>query len=201
MEIDVRLTADGSLILSHDDRTAGHDPFIENDLVEIRREQEHVATLNEGWAAVPDDGYVNIEIKNALGEADYDVRRRSVDLVAEWIGANADGRRIVISSFDPWAMRKTRRILPGVATGQLLATWAGPKRVMPWVAGQGHDAINLPRRQLFPEPEAIVRRADELGLRVVAWTIDDPEDARQLSAAGVAALITNDPQGVLAALA
>lgn len=42
--------------------------------------------------------------------------------------------------------------------------------------------------------EAAVRRAHARGVPVVAWTVDDPADLARVDAAGVDAVVTNDPR-------
>ena len=47
---------------------------------------------------------------------------------------------------------------------------------------------------------AAVARAHELGVPVLAWTVDDPRDLERVVAAGVDGVITNDPRIFLATL-
>lgn len=42
--------------------------------------------------------------------------------------------------------------------------------------------------------EAAVRRAHERGAAVLAWTVDEPSDLARVDAAGVDAVVTNDPR-------
>ena len=41
--------------------------------------------------------------------------------------------------------------------------------------------------------EAFVREVKSVGLKLAAWTVDDPEVARRLIAAGVESITTNKP--------
>jgi glycerophosphoryl diester phosphodiesterase len=47
---------------------------------------------------------------------------------------------------------------------------------------------------------AAVERAHAAGAAVWAWTVDDPDEAERLDAAGVDAIITNDPARLLVTL-
>lgn len=46
----------------------------------------------------------------------------------------------------------------------------------------------------------VVERCQAIGIPVVAWTIDDPERARQLVVLGVDAIVSNDPRMLVATL-
>ena len=45
----------------------------------------------------------------------------------------------------------------------------------------------------WPMNDAFVREVKAAGLKLAAWTIDDPEVARRLIAAGVESITTNKP--------
>ena len=57
-------------------------------------------------------------------------------------------------------------------------------------------------RALHPHASAVncafVRRAHDAGIQVNVWTVDEPEQIREMLAAGVDRIITNDPAGALA---
>ena len=46
---------------------------------------------------------------------------------------------------------------------------------------------------LVEDAEAKVLEAHESGIELVAWTVDDPHLAEVLAAAGVSAIVSNDP--------
>ena len=73
-------------------------------------------------------------------------------------------------------LRALRTITPPIA-GTLLAQSCASALVL-------HHALVSP---------AAVRRVHARGAAVVAWTVDDPRDLLRLDAAGVDAVVTNDP--------
>ena len=203
VELDVRLTRDDELIIHHDNHAEGAPgPFIDHDWREIRAALPDVPTLDEAWDAVGSDAFVNIEIKNVRPRAGLNRGRKVADHVIRWLERTPDALdRVIVSSFDPWSTRRVRRQAPGVRTGQLFTDLAPPGWAIKWAARDRHETINLPRKRLLADAEAVVARAAATGLGVFVWTVDEPGEASMLAAAGVAAIITNDPPTVLGALA
>ena len=58
-------------------------------------------------------------------------------------------------------------------------------------------AYNPDYREVLANPEA-VRALRAAGIAVAVWTADDPADWETLTTAGVDAIITNTPAGLLA---
>ena len=199
VEIDVRFSRDGRLIVHHDPAEPGLESFARLDYVQIRRDVPFVPTLDEIWDAVGDTAYVNIEIK--VDEGDAARRSQLVEEVVGWIGHHGAAERVVLSSFDAWTTRTVRALAPHLLSGQLVTKWAPAVQTIPMVARDGHHSINLPVDSLRDDPEGVVAAAAESGLRVMVWTVDDPATIQRLAEAGVAAVITNDPKTALEALA
>lgn len=199
VEIDVRFSRDGRLIVHHDDAEPGSEPFARLDFVQIRRDYPFVPTLDETWDALGDTAYMNIEIK--IDEADAQRHGRLVEDVVDWIGEHQAAERVVVSSFDAWTTRRVRSLAPHLLIGQLVTKWARASQIIPMVARDGHQSINLPVDSLQDDPDAVVRTAADNGLVVMVWTVDDPATIQRLAEAGVAAVISNDPATALEALA
>jgi len=194
IELDVRACRGGEVVVFHDDdleRLAGRgDRICDLALSEIRTVRLHgghpIATLAEALEAT--DGLeVNVEIKSPqvgrAGALPAKVARTIADLRAV--------DRVLLSSFDPWALVQAHQALPGLSLALLFHAgepfpvrrgWLGP-----WV---GASALH-PEHVLCSE-EAIEgwRRR---GYAVNVWTVDDPERIRQLAAWGVDGLFCNDP--------
>jgi glycerophosphoryl diester phosphodiesterase len=66
-----------------------------------------------------------------------------------------------------------------------------PFAVIARAAAAGHASVNLPLARTLPNADRIVEAAGELA--VLVWTVNDPDDARSLAAAGVCGIFTDDP--------
>jgi glycerophosphoryl diester phosphodiesterase len=197
VELDVRRTVDGVLIVHHDAVVSG------STIVTMRADQlpPHVPGLADALGAC--EGMdVNIEIKNDPEEPDYDETQWVADQVVALLAKRADRTRMLISSFDRETINHVRLADPSLKTGFLLTV---PELVdgltleefMSSVAEEGHIAIH-PHR--FAATQVFVDAAHAHGLAVNVWTVDKPEELCNLAAIGVDALITNVPDEARAAL-
>ncbi|HEV3220367.1 MAG TPA: glycerophosphodiester phosphodiesterase family protein [Candidatus Acidoferrales bacterium] len=112
------------------------------------------------------------------------------------LASSGELARATVISFDPAVLLSLRRIEPMAMTG-MLAERAGLESI--------DRAVSVGARQLLPRanrvtPELIeaARRAD---LKVVAWTVNEPEEMRALIASGVDGIITDFPDRLAAVLA
>jgi glycerophosphoryl diester phosphodiesterase len=136
------------------------------------------------------------------------VADRTVALVRE----HGLAARAMIQSFDWRVVRRVQAIAPEIPTGCLTApqtvarTAVGPS---PFNAGLDLEAFggSVPRlahaagcRYWTPAFRMIgagdVAEAHRLGLRVVPWTVNEPEDLRSVVALGVDGLITDYPDRI-----
>ena len=105
------------------------------------------------------------------------------------VGASFPEDRLGISRkqrFGPVVSRGLRSLLP------LTPMLVGPllERALATVLVLKHELVS---------PRA-VRRAHARGASVVAWTVDDPRDLSRVVAAGVDAVVTNDPSTFVSTL-
>lgn len=191
MELDVRRTLDGVLILGHDSVHASIGPLSEATFATIRDMDPLIPTLEEGLAAIPRTMAVNVEIKNWKTESGFDRRRTIVDQTISTLREVDDPSRILISSFDPFAMIRTKRIDPSFARGQLIWTNTRLSVGLWWTRAFKHQSVNLPAVYMEDDPESVVRRANGLGLAVMVYVVDDPDTMRRLFSAGVDMIVTN----------
>lgn len=193
IEVDVRRSADNVLVLSHDPDHPAIGVISELTMEDIRAGAPEIPTLTEAMAVIPHSVFVNLEIKNTLTEPGFDRKRTIVSETLDQIEKIDSLDRILLSSFDPFAVAHAKRRYPAVARGLLVARrtklWIG----MRWAARAQHGAIHLAREHLIGEPDVVVKGAKSHGLAVAVWTVDDPEEMRRLFAAGVSIVITNDP--------
>lgn len=194
VELDVRLTHDRVLIIHHDDHEGDLGPFSTLPFAEIRDTDPDIPTLDEAWDAIGETAFMNIEIKSEAPESDENTPRYLADRVVAWIEQAGVAPRILVSSFDP---RITARVHDGasdVATGQLAAPHLDPEHVISEAAEAGHRTVNLALACMRTDPSAIVSSATDAGLGVLVWTVNEPQDAEMLAAAGVAGIFTDVPK-------
>ncbi len=205
VELDVRRTADGELVIYHDPVIPGLGPIVDAGLAAVRAVAPAVPTFAEAMAACA--GFLaNVEIKNSPGEPDHDPADAVAAMVAAWV-AEADAYdRVLVSSFNPATGAAVRAADPGIPTGLLMAAGSLGKGVdaeggVALAAAAGHRAFHPSVAQLAGDAAArVVAAARAAGLAVVVWTVDDPTEIRRLADAGVNGIITNDPAGARRAL-
>ncbi len=201
-EFDVRATADGHLVVIHDDTldrtTTGRGKVADLTLAEVRRFDagkwkgpkfagQRVPTLDEALAKLKDTScppVIEIKVES--------VSRKVVDAVRK---ADLVERATVIA-FSKNVVREVRRLEPRLRCGWLYGKEleGGPAQQAAWLAGQaaecGTDLVDLGDKMLSAGVVAELRRRK---LEVWVWTVDDPARAAELVGWGVTAVTTNDP--------
>ncbi len=192
IETDIRLTADGAMVLHHDAAAAGLGTIVEHTLDELRRTSPHIPTPDE-MLAVCGDLLLDIEIKNDPSEPDHDPTHHAAELVTAWVQTHDLYSRVIVSSFNWDTTLRVRELDGAMPTGQLLGRFGSLADYVPEIADRDHLWV-LPSDELLGEtPEAGIAAAHEAGLRVMVWTVDDPLRIAALAAAGIDGIITNDP--------
>lgn len=193
VELDVRTTADGVLVVHHDAALEDGRLLVETRAAELPR---WLPTLE---AALEEcrDLVVDIEVKSLPTDAGYDPAEPAATGTAELVGRLGMAGAVVISSFSMLALDAAHAAAPDVITGWLTLRGYDQLDALNEAAAHGHVALHPPYREVTA---GLVRTAHERGLAVHAWTVDDPDAVRRLAGAGVDAVITNVPAVVLAAL-
>ncbi len=198
LETDVHASSDGVAMISHDPdlrRLTGRDVLVgELTAAELRAidlgHGQNFCSLAEALDAFPDAKF-NIDIKDKAGGR--------AGTIAAILKARADPR-VLIGSFSTSRRRATVKGLPGVATSismipALFAVIVGearPRRApaldrcvesMRCSCPRASSASRSPRRA----PSAAFHAA---GVEVHAWTINDPDEMRELLDAGIDGLVT-----------
>jgi glycerophosphoryl diester phosphodiesterase len=193
VETDVRRSRDGRLVLSHDPALAGK-VVAETDWTDLRTlrlgEGQRPLLLQEVLAAFPDRTF-DIEIKNAPFEPGFDAGGAIAEEVLE-LARPGD----VVTSFN-WPMLDEHRALArrrGIDTGLLLDHEVPLVDTIAHAVDNGHASIAPSAERLLAWGlDAAVEATHDAGLRVVVWTVNDPDLGIRLAGAGVDAIITDDP--------
>ncbi len=205
VELDVLTCGSGEVVVFHDDdlqRLAGRPERVwdlsRRQLAAVRLSAGgNIPTLSEALAACGPRLLVNVELKSA-GTFDPTLEAL-VRGVGHAIDAAGAGDRVLVSSFDPRAVGLWMRHRPDVPAALLIdndgAFALGKALLLPLLA-----PIAVHPHESLCRPD-LVRQWKASGYLVNTWTVDDPGRLRELAAAGVDGLITNDPKAALQALA
>lgn len=192
IELDVRRTADGVLVVHHDALLGG------DAIVDVAADDlpAWVPTLGAALDACA-GAFVNIEIKNALGEPDFDPDDAVADAV---VGELSDRREAastwLISSFRVETIDRCRAIAPVIPTALLTMNRVTTADIDAVVAA-GHAAIHPWTPTVDRE---LIEQSHAAGLRVNTWTCNDPEQAIELAGWGIDGICTDVPDVMVAAL-
>lgn len=206
VEFDVHLTADGQLVVIHDEtinRTSNGSGFVKDmTLEELRRydygswfgEQfagEEIPTLREVLAVYKEtDHMLNIEIKSDIFE--YEGIEQ---LISEEINAYGLQKRIIVSSFNHESIQRFHQLQPAVQTGVLFGSLI--VNIDSYVHALPGDALHIHYAHMYRKA---IQRAIENGVTVRAFTVNDAAIARQLQATGIDAVFTDVPDIILSGL-
>lgn len=189
VEVDIRATSDGTLILSHDPYLGG------KSIAETPWSELADLDLGDGYRPLDLTGLmaalptfpIDLEIKNFPSEPGFDPQHGMALRTAE-----AARQGDLLSCFYWPTMDAVREERPAVATGLLVDQGWSLADAVDHAIARGHVAV-IPQFELALSSEAAVRTASEAGLVVAVWTLNDPSLARQLALMGVTAIITDDP--------
>jgi glycerophosphoryl diester phosphodiesterase len=188
VELDVRLTADGALVVMHDAdvarTTKSRGLVCELTLAEMRA--LHVPTLREALDLLQGRAGAEIEIKDDPGEA-------AADAVVDQLRDTRFDAALV-SSFHAGALARVRERDGAIATGLETDGTDALRAGLDHVVAHGHPFLLPDAPSLRRAGREVARLAHERGVRVGTWTVDDPEEIAELFAWGVDAVETNLPE-------
>ena len=212
IEFDVLDLVAGPLVLAHsnDLREVSHGQAVgavrDRSLAELRELAPELPTLDEALAFFADHPEVGVHVDLKL--------QSRLDELADALRRHGLSGRTVVSSFHRPSLAVLARAAPGVRIGFTypedrhgisrrrslqpvirvsLAAFRAvlARRVPAMVASAGAAALMLHHAVVSA---AAVERAHTVGAAVWAWTVDLPQELDAMQAAGVDAVITNDPR-------
>lgn len=202
IELDVKLSADGEVVVIHDptvDRTTGaHGRVKDMTFADLRAldagsffsakfQGERIPALGEVFEAVGKRTFINVELTNYNTPRDHLVE--SVCMLVKKFGMQ---KRVLFSSFLPANLSNTRNYLSEVPTGLLalngiLGLWP---RSFGFAFGR-YEALHPNLKNATQQQIYFVHR---LNKRVHVWTVNEEADLRRLFRWGVDGVFTDDPQ-------
>lgn len=184
VELDVHATADGHLVVHHDEM-AGRHHVAHCSFREVRSHHlangEPVPTLEEALAVIVPGMIAFIEIKAMPPRLDEKFLS-----ILERTGASLD--RFAVHSFDHLIVHRLGERKADLRRGVLVT----PDVARPLAALNDADATDL-WPQVPMVDRQLVDAAHRAEARVLAWTVDDAEAMRRLVDLGVDGLCTNHP--------
>ncbi|HHV20932.1 MAG TPA: glycerophosphodiester phosphodiesterase [Propionibacterium sp.] len=199
IELDVQLTADGEVVVIHDetlDRTTDATGRVgELTLAEIRRADASNGLAGFGGTRVPTLAevlevvrrgrmVVNVELKN-LTEFYPGLERAALDVIA----ASGMAERVIVSSFNHWSLKTVQHLAPAMKVGVLLSDGI----YLPWEYAADFGAAAIHPHWGFLRVPGLVDYAHAAGVAVHVWTVNAETDLAAAISAGVDAVITNHP--------
>ena len=211
IEFDVLDLAGGPLVLAHSNdlfevsHGAATGAVRDRSLDELRQFAPELPTLDEALAFLAGrDVGLHLDLKLTT----------RLDEVADALARHGLGERAVVSSFhleslaafalhdpgipigftfpeDRYGVSRRRALRPAIRLGTLALRRAVVGRV-PGMIERAGAAVLMLHHAVVSAPA--VERAHRAGAAVWAWTVDDPTELRRLDAAGVDAVISNDPE-------
>jgi glycerophosphoryl diester phosphodiesterase len=197
VELDARRTRDDVLVVHHDAEVDGFGLIRDHDDAQLRASFPALPTLADALDACA-GMLVNVEIKCLPWDPDPDTSEHAVVRAVVELVAGRSG--IIVSSFSLDAVDAARSFAPELTTAWLtMGQTLGDAAVR--AAAHGHAWCNPDRESALRASAADIAAAHDAGVKVNVWTVDDPDEIRHLAANGVDAIITNEPDRALAALA
>jgi glycerophosphoryl diester phosphodiesterase len=194
IELDVHLSADGEIIVIHDesiDRTTNGKGFVNalslRELNAFRIDGKYeIPTLKEVFDLVNQDCFINIELKS------YEATDKVVSLIEKYVAKKGwKYDRFLVSSFDWNALQQVAFLNDEIPIGVLTETdldlaLAFAKFIQ---AKSIHPHFHL----LTKENTA---QMQEKGLQVFPWTINELEDIQKIKTFNVNGIITDFPNRI-----
>ena len=194
LEIDVRVTGDGQLIVLHDpslDRTTDCEGIVrEMGLDEIRQadagDGERVPILGEVFDLARNRAPILLEIKSDF------IAERVVQAIAD---AQIE-EQVVVQSFNPQTVERVKRLAPHLPSSLLIGelpttpSRVRARRLVSQVLEVGANTLSIWHATLTP---SLIEEMRKRGIAVWAWTVDEEITMRDLAMMGVQGLVTNYP--------
>ena len=192
VELDVRRTCDGVLVVHHNPHLADGRLIAGTARADL---PAAVPTLGEALDACA-GMWVNVEIKNDPDEPDFDPDDVIADETVAHLLARHEDDRWLISSFRLETVDRCHELAPHIRTAWLCS--AVPEGTAPLMVAKGHSAVH-PWVGLLTRD--VVESCHAVGVQVNTWTCDDPARMRELLDWGVDGICTNVPDVALGVIA
>jgi len=197
VEVDVHLSKDKRIMVIHDEDTkrTSDDKMViresrssdlrsldaSNGMDQFRGEK--IPFLEEVMATVPEGKVIFIEVKTDTVIIPY---------LVKVLASSPDKSRLVVISFNFDVCAMMKKEIPAIPVFWLHYTLSGSYKSK-WIdkaSDAGLDGLNFRYKGISKEYVEAVHRS---GMKMFAWTVDDPEDAARLIEFGIDGITSNRP--------
>jgi glycerophosphoryl diester phosphodiesterase len=194
IELDVHLSADGELIVIHDetiDRTTNGKGFVNAlSLGELKAFQidgkYKIPTLKEVFDLVNQDCFINVELKS------YEATDKVVSLIEKYVAKKGwKYDRFLVSSFDWNALQQVAFLNDKIPIGVLTET--DLDLALAFAKFIQAKSIH-PHFHLLTKENTV--QIQEKGLQVFPWTLNEVEDIQRIKTFNVNGIITDFPNRI-----
>lgn len=196
VELDVRRTTDGHLVVHHNAHLDDGRLIEQLQRVDLPDSVPDLAEALDACAGM----WVNVEIKNDPDEPGFDPEELIADATMGLLIARNEHHRWLISSFRIETIDRCRSIADRVAAPIRTAWLTGvpPGDAAEILVARGHDALHPWVHLLTLD---VIERCHAVGIQVNTWTCDDRDRMAELIAWGIDGICTNVPDVALSVLA
>ncbi len=204
VELDVHQCKSGELVISHDfnlKRITGIDTVIETSTFKELRELdfgsfysekyrgEQIPTLDDVFQLMGDQVYYDIEIKHR------NIKETAIEtLIMQKITEYNLENRVIISSFNPFAVRSFKKMFPSIPTAVIYRK----SPTVPFFFRRGEGKYIAKPDILKPEKNQITERIlKKRKYGIITWVVDDDKEAEKLLSMGIDGIISNQPEKLL----
>jgi len=184
VELDVHATADGTLVVHHDEAIAGRriPQLTAHQVAELRLSNgEPIPTLAHVLEAIGPRLQVFVEVKSLPPKFD--------DRLLEALRRGPNPDAYAVHAFDHRIVRRLGARSPALRRGVLSASYP----IRPLVALQDAGATVLWQERTLVD-RLLVDALHGAAMQLIVWTVDEPADMAQLLALGVDGICTNRPE-------
>ncbi|MBN1789216.1 MAG: hypothetical protein JW830_01880 [Bacteroidales bacterium] len=194
VELDIHLSKDNRIMVIHDantKRTSAEDYSVKDTESDILRtldvglfkdsafKGERIPFLEEAIRIIPPGKKLVVEIKSGSD-------------VLPWLGkvvkASKKEDQLVFIAFDWQVILEARKMFPDNPCYWLSSNKKETMEKLDEAAAAGLDGLDL---HFLVIDEALMQEAGNLNLEIMAWTVDNPVEAKRLSDMGVKSITTN----------
>ncbi|UKS30369.1 glycerophosphodiester phosphodiesterase [Paenibacillus sp. HWE-109] len=195
-ELDVQETADGAVMVMHDDnalRTTGLNKNMweaasdelktanAGSWYNAKFKDERVPTLDEVIEIAQDYIKLNIEMKN--NGHGKQLAEKTVAIIQN----HGFVKQCTVTSFDVNLLHTVKKLNPQIKTGLIVSQKSEPDTL--WT-NQDYDVVSAAYPMVNEE---FMKQASQHNKEVYVWTVNDKSMMRQMLTLGVSSIITNSP--------